>query len=149
VPVGGVIALESIVAEMPEYVLLRYGALYGPGTAYAAGGLLAEALTRGYVPANDGVTSFLHVEDAALAALGGLSWPSGTYNIVDDDPAPAHQWVPLLAEILRAAAPERSEGRAPWERGATNTRARDLGWLPIYASWRFGFRTASHELTQG
>lgn len=140
VPVGGVLALESAVAEVPEHVLLRYGTLYGPGSAYESGGRFEDDLTRGLVPANDGVTSFLHVEDAALAALSALSWPSGTYNIADDDPAPAHQWVPILADILQVTAPERSEGRAPWERGASNARAKSLGWLPIYPSWRFGFR---------
>ncbi|MEU6491001.1 NAD(P)-dependent oxidoreductase [Streptomyces sp. NPDC046984] len=143
VPVGGVRALESAVAEMEEHVVLRYGTLYGPGTWYAPDGLITAALARGAVPADDAVSSFLHVADAAMAALSALTWPSGTFNIVDDEPAPAHEWVPVLADALGAPVPPRTEGGgAPWERGAGNARATSLGWRPIHPSWRSGFRTA-------
>ncbi|MEV0186526.1 NAD(P)-dependent oxidoreductase [Streptomyces sp. NPDC050625] len=144
VPVGGVLALESAVAEMPEHAVLRYGTLYGPGTWYAPRGPVADALARGLVPANDAVTSFLHVKDAAVAALSALQWPSGTYNIVDDDPAPAHAWVPVLADVLGAPVPPRTEGGGgTFERGASNARAKSQCWLPIYPTWRFGFRSTS------
>ncbi|MET9042836.1 hypothetical protein ABZX34_08100 [Streptomyces sp. NPDC004362] len=130
-------------AEMQEHVVLRYGTLYGPGTWYAPDGLISAALARGAVPADDAVTSFLHVADAAMAAVSALTWPSGTFNIVDDEPAPAHEWVPVLADVLGAPVPPRAEGGgAPWERGADNARATSLGWRPIHPSWRSGFRTA-------
>lgn len=137
--VSGIVALESAVSELPEHVLLRYGALYGPGTWYAPGGHIANDVLEGRVPADDGVTSFVHAKDAALSVLPALHWPSGAYNIVDDEPAPAHEWVPVLADILGAPAPERAEGRTPFDRGAANSRAKELGWLPEYTSWRFGF----------
>jgi nucleoside-diphosphate-sugar epimerase len=141
VPMGGVLALEAALAEIPEHVVLRYGALYGPGTWYVPGGPIAQALTSGLLPADDAVTSFLHVEDAALAALLALQWPSGTYNIVDDDPAPAHAWVPVLADVLGVPTPPRTAGGGgTFERGASNARARSQGWMPLHPSWRLGFR---------
>src|ERR1700739_3680225 len=45
--VQGVAALEAAVREAPEWVVLRYGLLYGPGTWYARGGLMAGSVARG------------------------------------------------------------------------------------------------------
>ncbi|KQX50989.1 MULTISPECIES: NAD(P)-dependent oxidoreductase [unclassified Streptomyces] len=144
--VAGVRALESAVARLPEAVVLRYGILYGPGTWYAPGGAVAGALAGdpearflGSTAADDSVSSFVHVADAADAAVRALVWPSGAYNVVDDEPAPGHAWVPVLARALEAPAPARSEGRAPWARGAVNARARALGWTPARPTWRTGF----------
>ncbi|MFF3314410.1 NAD-dependent epimerase/dehydratase family protein [Streptomyces sp. NPDC003035] len=144
--VDAVQALETRAAELPEAVVLRYGILYGPGTWYAPGGPVAAALGGdprarflGSVEADDSVNSFVHVVDAARAAASALDWPAGTYNVVDDEPAPGHTWVPALARALGTPAPERTTGGAPWARGATNGRARALGWTPTYPSWREGF----------
>jgi hypothetical protein len=43
------------------------------------------------------VTSFLYVEDAAIAAVQALNWPTGAVNIVDDEPAPASAWSAVFA----------------------------------------------------
>ncbi|APE25040.1 MULTISPECIES: NAD-dependent epimerase/dehydratase family protein [Streptomyces] len=144
--VAGVRALESAVAELPEAVVLRYGVLYGPGTWYAPGGPVAAALAGdpaarflGSTAADASVSSFVHVADAADAAVRALTWPPGAYNVVDDEPAPGHDWLPVLAAALGVPAPRRSEGRAPWARGALNARARGLGWAPVRPSWRTGF----------
>ncbi|MEU6880551.1 NAD-dependent epimerase/dehydratase family protein [Streptomyces sp. NPDC046712] len=144
--VDAVRALETQTAELPEAVVLRYGILYGPGTWYAPGGPVAAALGGdqrarflGSVAADDSVSSFVHVVDAARAAASALGWPAGTYNVVDDEPAPGHAWVPVLAGALGTPAPERTTGGAPWARGATNARAREAGWRPSYPSWRTGF----------
>jgi nucleoside-diphosphate-sugar epimerase len=150
--VGGITALEEAVAELDEHVVLRYGTLYGPGTWYVPGGLVAmrlrgerppEALAAvplGPLEAGDAISSFVYVTDAARAAVAALDWPAGVVNIVDDEPAPAHDWLPVLAEALEAPCPPASAGgRAGWERGASNARARSLGWTPLYSSWRTGF----------
>ncbi|MFJ4342337.1 NAD-dependent epimerase/dehydratase family protein [Streptomyces sp. NPDC088915] len=144
--VAGVRALESAVAELPEAVVLRYGILYGPGTWYAPGGAVAAALAGdpgarflGSTAADGSVSSFVHVGDAAEAAVRALEWPPGAYNVVDDEPAPGHAWLPVLAEALGVPAPGRTEGRVPWARGAANARARALGWAPARPSWRTGF----------
>jgi nucleoside-diphosphate-sugar epimerase len=145
--VGAVAELERISAELPEAVFLRNGLLYGPGTWYAPGGPVAAAL-RGEeggpylagLTANAGVSSFVHVDDAAAAVLAALEWPAGPVNITDDEPAPAAVWLPVLAAALDAPAPPLSDAKpAPWERGASNALARSRGWAPRRPSWRTGF----------
>ncbi|WTX00004.1 NAD(P)-dependent oxidoreductase [Streptomycetaceae bacterium NBC_01309] len=155
--VAGVAALESAVRELPEWVVLRYGLLYGPGTWYTRYGLTAERARAGELAADADVTSFVHVADAARAAALALAWPSGTTaNVVDDEPAAAREWVPVFCDAVGAPQPvervtERVTGtsagtsagaRTGWARGADNSYARkELGWEPEYASWRTGFRT--------
>ncbi|MEU5217659.1 NAD(P)-dependent oxidoreductase [Streptomyces sp. NPDC020807] len=144
--VAGVRALEAAVAELPEAVVLRYGILYGPGTWYAPGGAVAAWLGGtagpaflGSTVADGSVSSFVHVADAAEAAVQALDWPPGAYNVVDDEPATGYEWLPALTEALGAPAPDRMAGRASWARGASNGRARALGWVPARPSWRTGF----------
>jgi nucleoside-diphosphate-sugar epimerase len=133
-------SLEDAVAEMPVGITLRYGILYGPGTWYTHDGLTTQQIRRGEIVANDAVTSFLHVADAAQAAFQALVWPAGAFNIVDNDPAPAKDWVPLYASLVGAPSPPIKSGREGWERGTSNTKARQLGWQPLYPSWRDGFQ---------
>lgn len=138
--IHGVLALEEAVKEMPAYVILRYGTLYGPATWYAKNGDIAEKISNKEVKATDGVSSFVHVEDAANAALLALNWPTGTYNIVDDEPAKGTDWLPVYAQALGAPAPDIQSGASPWERGASNRKAKnECGWIPQYPTWRTGF----------
>jgi nucleoside-diphosphate-sugar epimerase len=145
--VGAVAELERISAELPDAVVLRNGLLYGPGTWYAPGGPVAAAL-RGEeggpylagLTANAGVSSFVHVDDAAAAVLAALAWPAGPVNIVDDEPAPAAAWLPVLAAAFDVPAPPPSATpHAAWERGASNSLARSRGWAPRRPTWRTGF----------
>ncbi|MDL4814042.1 NAD-dependent epimerase/dehydratase family protein [Actinomadura opuntiae] len=137
--IGGIHALETAAAEISDHVILRYGTLYGPDTWYAPQGLIAARLRAGELLANDAVTSFVHVQDAAQAALLALTWPNGPINIVDHEPAPARAWLPALATALDEPAPAPGHGRAGWERGARNHKATALGWQPRHPSWRTGF----------
>ena len=144
--VDGTLALEETAGEMDAAVLLRYGILYGPGTWYAPGGAVAAALAGdtaarflGSIEADLSVMSFLHVADAARAAVAALDWPSGPVNIVDDEPATAREWLPVLATALGVPAPEARSGRQSWARGASNELARSRGWRPEHATWRTGF----------
>ncbi|MBB6637491.1 NAD-dependent epimerase/dehydratase family protein [Cohnella thailandensis] len=143
--VDGVIALERSVAEMPEHVILRYGLLYGPGTWYDRNGLMADRVRQAQVPATEGITSLLHVEDAAVAALLALGWPAGPVNIADDEPAAEFEWLPVYADALGAPAPDRQTGRKRGQRGASNAKARsEYGWKPVYPTWRSGL---AHSLS--
>ncbi|WP_371673827.1 NAD(P)-dependent oxidoreductase [Streptomyces sp. NBC_00289] len=144
--VAAVRALEETAAEVETAVVLRYGLLYGPGTWYAPDGAFAAALAGdrtarflGSTVANDAVSSFVHVADAAGAALAALGWPGGPVNIVDDEPAPAREWLPELAKALGVPAPGPVPGRQEWERGASNALARSRGWQPEWPTWRTGF----------
>jgi nucleoside-diphosphate-sugar epimerase len=141
-------------------IVLRYGQLYGPGTAFTKDGSWANGLRRRRLPivgAGSGVFSFVHVEDAASATVAALAHDGpATYNVVDDEPATIREWVPVYTRAVGAPAPWRvpawvgrlAAGGIAVEmmnelRGASNARIkRELDWQPKYASWREGFSTA-------
>jgi nucleoside-diphosphate-sugar epimerase len=140
--VKGVRALEAAVAELPEGVILRYGLFYGPGTWHSKIGPFADAVRRAERPAGQGSSSFIHVEDAARAAMRAIDWPPGVFNIVDDDPAAGTEWLPVFATAIGAPAPPEGQFNG-YEQGASNAKVRqELGWKPLYPTWREGFRTA-------
>lgn len=148
--------LEHVTVDAGGLVL-RFGHLYGPGTAFAADGATIDAIRARKMPViggGDGVFSFLHAHDAATAVLASLDRSiTGALNVVDDDPAPVRAWLPYLATLLGARPPQRFPtplarlAAGAWAtayltrlRGADNARARDrLGWRPRHASWREGF----------
>ncbi|WP_248924085.1 NAD-dependent epimerase/dehydratase family protein [Paenibacillus hamazuiensis] len=141
--IDGVVSLEKAAAEMPEHVILRYGLFYGPGTWYHAEGLIAEKARRKELPAGEGIASFLHVEDAARAALLALEWPTGIVNVTDDEPAAGTDWLPAFAAAVGAPAPEQRAAAGRGERGASNAKARkSCGWEPLHPTWREGFKTS-------
>lgn len=148
---------QVLEAEGMEGVVLRFGWFYGPGTYFGQGGSSWEDLRKRRYPvvgAGTGTFSFIHVEDAAAAVLAALERGSGAYNIVDDEPAPLRDWLPVYAEAIGAKPPRRVPawlGRvvageamvsaALEMRGASNAKAkRELGWSPAHPSWRQGFR---------
>jgi len=138
-------------------LVLRFGHLYGPRTAFAKDGAFLTDIEQGKLPLVGGghaVYSFTHTRDAAMGVLSALdSAASGALNIVDDDPAPMHEWLPELAQQLGARAPRSIPAWVArmavggWGvafmnklRGADNARARlALDWRPGYQSWRDGF----------
>jgi nucleoside-diphosphate-sugar epimerase len=140
--------------------VLRYGFFYGPGTSYAADGSIAADVRAHRLPVigdGAGVFCFIHVEDAAQATFAAVEQRAeGVYNIVDDEPTAAADWVPAYAAILGAPAPWRLPqwlGRVvggPYAMylmtempGASNEHAKTaLGWRPPRPSWRGGFREA-------
>jgi nucleoside-diphosphate-sugar epimerase len=144
-------------ADDLEGVVLRYGYFYGPGTAYAADGSIAEQVRRRRFPIvgrGSGIWSFIHVEDAARATLAAIEDSAqGAYNVVDDEPAPVSEWLPAYADAIGARSPRRAPApiarivAGPWAvfmmtrlRGASNAKAkRELSWEPRPASWRQGF----------
>ena len=136
-------------------IALRYGNFYGA----ANDGLVEPVRKRQFPIVGDGggVSSFIHLDDAAAATVLALEHDSaGIYNIVDDDPAPVREWLPVLANVLGAKPPRRVPrwlarlfaGDAAVmmgsdARGASNAKAkRELGWEPRYPSWRQGFSAA-------
>ena len=139
--VPAVAELEAQTARSPEWVVLRYGSLYGPGTWYWSDGEFATRARAGKLTATADVASFVHVEDAAAAAVAALGWPTGAVNVCDDDPAPGLDWTPAFCAAAGAPPPPVSDApRTPTARGADNSRARTAyGWTPRWASWRDGF----------
>jgi nucleoside-diphosphate-sugar epimerase len=143
-------ATEGIVG-----VALRYGQLYGPGTYFAAGGDFqrqARARMLPIVGSGAGIFSFLHVTDAAKAAIAALERGDGVYNITDDEPAAARDWIPAFcrevgappplhvpAWVARIVAGSFASGVLTEGRGASNRKAKlEMGWAPSHPSWRTG-----------
>lgn len=152
--------LEAMVlgTEGIEGVVLRYGFFYGPGTYYGDAGTTTADVRRRRMPIvgrGSGVFSFIHVDDAADATVAAVERGApGVYNVVDDEPAPMREWLPVFAQAAGARRPLRVPawlarfigGRevptfALELRGASNEKAkRELGWHPAHPSWRTGFR---------
>ncbi|HEU4807400.1 MAG TPA: NAD(P)-dependent oxidoreductase, partial [Homoserinimonas sp.] len=133
---------------------LRFGALYGPGASDDQFELVRK---RQYplVGNGTGYNSWVHLDDAASATVLAVEQKAtGVFNIVDDEPAPANQWLPYLAECAGAKPPLRVPtwlaqllaGDVPVlmmikGRGFSNAKAkRELGWELRYPSWRQGFK---------
>jgi nucleoside-diphosphate-sugar epimerase len=93
-----------------EFVALRYGFFYGPGTWYTREGDMGEQVRQQQVPIigeGQGVYSFVHIDDAAGATAAALECPPGAYNIVDGNPSPQHLWLTAFARAAGAPAPPR------------------------------------------
>jgi len=139
-------------------IALRYGGFYG-----AAGDQLVTLVRKRRFPIigdGEGVTSWIHLDDAAAATVLALEHGgAGIYNIVDDEPAPAREWLPVLADVLGAKPPRHIPAwlvrliagqdvvlGATRSRGASNAKAqRELGWALRYPSWRQGFAAAYRQ----
>jgi nucleoside-diphosphate-sugar epimerase len=163
-PLAAIRYLEDAVGAVTwaEGIVLRYGTFYGPGTGISAdpdAPMNKPVRERRFPLVGDasGVWSFVHVADAATATVKAIEHgASGIYQVVDDEPAPVREWLPVLAGALRARAPRRmpswlgrlAAGEAATlmitdVRGASNHKTRrELGWEPVYPSWRTGFAEA-------
>jgi nucleoside-diphosphate-sugar epimerase len=136
-------------------IALRYGGFYG-----SADDGMVQVVRRRLFPivgSGAGVTSFIHLDDAAAATVLALERGGcGVYNVVDDEPAPMREWLPVLAKVLGAKPPRRLPRwlarlfageavvmMATESRGASNAKAKgELGWTLRYPSWRQGFAAA-------
>ena len=158
---AAILHLEQAVTtiEWGEGLVLRYGGFYGPGTgiSLAPDALMAAPIRKRRFPLvgdGGGVWSFVHIEDAAAATAAAVEHGQpGIYNVVDDEPAPVREWLPVLASALdakpprrvprwlaRLAAGELATAMMTEVRGASNAKAkRELGWQLRYPSWRQGF----------
>ena len=158
---AGYLYLEQAVTtiEWGDGLALRYGGFYGPGTSIslAPDAQMAAPIRKRRFPIvgdGGGVTSYVHVEDAAAAtAIAVDHGQPGVYNVVDDDPAPVREWLPVLASALDAKPPRRvprwlarllageaATAMMTEAKGASNEKAkRELGWQLRYPSWRQGF----------
>ncbi|MET8678453.1 NAD(P)-dependent oxidoreductase [Streptomyces sp. NPDC004647] len=145
--------LEDVVVKAGGAVL-RYGGFYGPGATDDQVELVRKRQFP-LVGGGTGYISWVHLDDAASATVLAVEQQArGVFNIVDDEPAPASEWLPYLAACAGAKRPMRvpkwlarllagelvvtmmTEGR-----GFSNAKAkRELGWELRYPSWRQGFK---------
>ena len=145
--------LEDVVVRAGG-AALRYGAFYGPGATDDQVKLVRKRLYP-LVGGGTGYVSWVHLDDAASATVLAVEQQAkGVFNIVDDEPAPASEWLPYLAECAGAKPPRRVPawlarllagemmvGMMTEGRGFSNAKAkREFGWELRYPSWRQGFK---------
>jgi 2-alkyl-3-oxoalkanoate reductase len=146
--------LEARASATPgiDFVALRYGFFYGPGTWYTREGDMGDQVRQRQVPIigeGQGVYSFVHIDDAAVATAAALECAPGAYNIVDGNPSPQHFWLAAFArgagapspprigeeEALRTLGPD-AVYYATRLRGASNEKARrELEFRPRPLEW--------------
>lgn len=159
----GVAADARVVTEIEQRLLghpeiegiaLRYGFFYGPGTWFNPDGDVARQLREQQFPIvgnGEGVWSWLHIEDAAIATVAAAERGNpGTYLIANDRPLPVREWLPAFAKWLNAPPPPqisledvlKADGGADavyygtQMRGASNAKAkRDLNFQPRPLEW--------------
>jgi nucleoside-diphosphate-sugar epimerase len=132
---------QAVQASPLDWMILRGGAFYGPGTgraeawrSQARGGVL---LTPGD---GNGFISLIHVADmaSAMVAVVERGKPRNVYIAADDQPA---TWRDLLGYVaaLEGAPPPGADGPIllPSFR-VSNAKLKALGWAPAYPSFRAG-----------
>jgi nucleoside-diphosphate-sugar epimerase len=151
--------LEQAVGDFGG-ISLRYGVFYGA----ANDGTIEPIRKRQFPIVGDGggIWSWIHLDDAAAAAVVALQHDGpAIYNIVDDEPAPVREWLPVLAQALGARPPRHLPvwlarlfagdavvAMSTESRGASNAKARrELGWTPLHPSWRSGFPATYSAIT--
>jgi len=137
-----------------EGIVLRYGFFYGPGTWFNPDGDVAEQVRQQQFPIvgnGEGVWSWLHIEDAAIATVAAAEQGNpGIYLIANDQPLAVGEWLPAFAKWLNAPSPPhlsvedvlKTEGGADavyygtQMRGVSNAKAkRELNFQPRALEW--------------
>lgn len=140
-------------------LVLRYGYFYGPHTSLALEGVFADEVRKRRLPVvgnGAGVWSFVHVEDAASATVAAVeSGAAGIFNVCDDEPVAARDWIPAFAAAVGAKPPRHVPAWVARPlagevgvftmtrmRGMSNAAARAaFAWEPLFPSYREGFAT--------
>jgi 2-alkyl-3-oxoalkanoate reductase len=146
--------IERRLLETPiEGIALRYGFFYGSGTWFATDGDAAQQIRQQQFPIvgnGEGVWSWVHIEDAAIATVAAVQRGNpGIYLIVDDRPLAVNEWLPWYARWLNAPPPPQVSVEKALQisgadavyygtqmRGVSNAKAkRDLNFQPRPLEW--------------
>ena len=133
---------DTITASPLDWIILRGGLFYGPGTGFDDGWFGRAAVGKLKLPEDGaGFVSLAHIADMASATVAAVGrWPSRERLIVCDD-APV-RWLGLFGHVaVLAGGPAPQAGGPPAFPSfrLRNDRARDrLGWAPHYRDFRAG-----------
>jgi nucleoside-diphosphate-sugar epimerase len=147
--------LERRLLEAPnlEGIALRYGFFYGPGTWFAPDGDVAQQVRQQQFPIvgnGNGVWSWLHIEDAAIATVAAAEQGNpGIYLIANDRPLTVREWLSAFAQWLNAPPPPQVSVEDALQmagadavyygtqmRGVSNAKAkRELSFQPRPLEW--------------
>jgi len=136
-----------------EAIAMRYGFFYGPGTWFNPDGDVARQARERQLPIvgdGEGVWSWLHIEDAAIATAAAAEQGNrGVYLIANDRPLAVREWLPAFAQWVNAPPPPqisvedalKSSGAdavyyGTQMRGVSNAKAkRELNFQPRPLEW--------------
>ena len=148
--------LEQRLLENPniEGFAMRYGFFYGPGTWFNPDGDVARQVRQEQFPIvgnGEGVWSWLHIEDAAIATVAAAErGDPGIYLIANDQPLAVREWLPAFAKWLNAPPPPQISVESALKasggadavyygtqmRGVSNAKAkRELNFQPRTLEW--------------
>ncbi|MDA4844144.1 NAD-dependent epimerase/dehydratase family protein [Hoeflea poritis] len=137
-------------------IVLRFGAFYGPSSPDSV--QVIEMARKGLamsIAAAPSYKSMIWIDDAAAAVVEAAeNAPSGTYDVVEDDPSTQHEAIDALAAavgrkrlvrlprfLLRLAVPPELRGILSRSQRISNARFREVtGWRPEVPSQREGWR---------
>ena len=137
------IAMEdTIKASGLDWIILRGGLFYGPGTGFDDGWHARAEAGKLRLPGDGSdYVSLVHVSDMARAIAAAVhTWPSRqTLIVCDDEPAPWRDVFGFIAASTGAAPPSAGGAAGFPSFRLNNARARQtLGWSPAYRSYREG-----------
>ena len=129
--------------------VFRLAGIYGPGSNALAN--LARGTARRIVKSGQ-VFNRIHVDDIATALMASIERPrpGAVYNVVDDEPAPPQDVVAHAAALLgippppetlfdpTAMSPMAASFYAESKRVSNRLIKQELGWTPLYPSYREG-----------
>src|SRR6478736_5060117 len=136
-----------------EGIAMRYGFFYGPGTWFNPDGDVAQQVRQQQFPIvgnGEGVWSWLHIEDAAIATVAAAELGNpGIYLIANDQPLAVREWLPAFAQWLNAPPPPQISAEDALKssgadtvyygtqmRGISNAKAkRELSFRPRPLEW--------------
>src|SRR5262249_26809459 len=137
-----------------EGIVLRYGFFYGPGAWFNPDGDVARQVRQQQFPIignGEGVWSWLHIEDAALATIAAAEQGNpGLYLFATANHLAVREWCPAFARWLNATQPPqvsvedalKKDGGADavyygtQMRGVSNAKAkRELNFQPRPLEW--------------
>ena len=147
--------LEHRVIDNPdiEGIVLRYGFFYGPGTWFNPDGDVARQVREQQFPIvgnGEGVWSWLHIEDAAIATVAAAERGNpGVYLVANDQPLTVREWLPAFARWVNAPPPPQISVEEALQsrgadavyygtqmRGVSNAKAkRELNFQPRPLEW--------------
>lgn len=92
----------------------------------------------GQVTLSDGVTSFVHLDDAVETSIQAIHFENGIYNVADDAPVKGSEFAEWYKEQLGVEPNIDIQPAQPFERGVSNEKFKAQGGTLIYKTWKDG-----------
>lgn len=132
----------SVMASPLDWLILRGGLFYGPGTGFDDAWFAAARAGKLRLPGDgSGYVSLVHIADMAAATVKAVDASVSHQALIVSDGAPA-TWADVFGFVAASigAPPPAAGGRlgfGSWR--VRNDRARAaLGWTPVYGDYRAG-----------